>query len=283
MGVNDILPIFIKNTTTMRKDNEKKTAESIRFVTSHYEPDVFDASKAWKKSGIRSGLKHTSIIWLSAAAVAAIILTITFIRPADTTQYDVDITANAKTTYALPDGSSVTLTAGSRLAYDSSTFATNRHVTISGQAFFEVMPDKSHPFSVTDGLATATVLGTSFGISRINDTSTMVAVETGMVKVTCNDRSEVVTPGQTVVASAEGLTVSESEINVNSWATNHLDFDDTPLPKAIKNIEEAYDVKITDCPTDNSILLTISYTGDVDKLIDIINELLNLNLKIQQE
>ena len=48
----------------------------------------------------------------------------------------------------LADGTKVMLNAGSRLTYPKEFSGEKREVQLSGQAFFEVTPDKTHPFVV---------------------------------------------------------------------------------------------------------------------------------------
>lgn len=64
----------------------------------------------------------------------------------------------------LADGTKVMLNAGSRLTYPKEFSGEKREVQLSGQAFFEVTPDKTHPFVVKTQKMDVTVLGTSFEV-----------------------------------------------------------------------------------------------------------------------
>lgn len=64
----------------------------------------------------------------------------------------------------LADGTKVMLGAGSKLTYPQKFSGSNREVKLSGQAFFNVSPDKSHPFIVKTKKMDVTVMGTSFEI-----------------------------------------------------------------------------------------------------------------------
>jgi ferric-dicitrate binding protein FerR (iron transport regulator) len=84
----------------------------------------------------------------------------------------------------LEDGSVVSLEPGSELRYSPETFTSNREIYLMGEAFFEVVKDKEHPFLVyTTGLTTK-VLGTSFRVKAYKDEKEIVvAVTTGKVSV----------------------------------------------------------------------------------------------------
>lgn len=61
-----------------------------------------------------------------------------------------------------------------------------------------------------------------------------------------------------------------------------LEFDDMPLSMVVKEIEKAYNVKISGLPADSDIHLTLSYEGNAYELIDTINQILDTNLKVEQ-
>jgi len=103
-------------------------------------------------------------------------------KPADT---DIYITATSKVmTIKLPDGSQVWMNANSTLSYPLS-FKTDRVVTLTGEAYFMVTPDKKHPFSVHTHRVSTLVVGTSFNVKEM-DSTVSVTVSHGMVKMTDN-------------------------------------------------------------------------------------------------
>lgn len=88
----------------------------------------------------------------------------------------------------LSDGTKVMLGAGSRLVYPEKFTDTRREVTLSGQAFFDVAPDRKHPFIVKTPTMEATVLGTSFEIfSYEGDDKAEAILLTGKVNISIPD------------------------------------------------------------------------------------------------
>ncbi len=66
--------------------------------------------------------------------------------------------------FSLPDGTQGWLNSGSSLQY-SNPFANNRHVTILGEAWLDVVHDSAHPFEITTGDSKVKVLGTKFNLN----------------------------------------------------------------------------------------------------------------------
>lgn len=88
----------------------------------------------------------------------------------------------------LPDSSVIWLNAKSHIQYRKD-FKEYRSIRLKGEAFFDVSPDKDHPFTVltSDSLQT-TVLGTSFNISSYeNSPGSKITVLTGRVQVEQKD------------------------------------------------------------------------------------------------
>jgi len=88
----------------------------------------------------------------------------------------------------LPDGSVATLDAGSAIALDYRDGA--RAVSLlSGQAFFQVLPDAGRPFRVQTGELAVLVTGTAFNVNSTPD-AISVSVASGSVEVTTPASSE---------------------------------------------------------------------------------------------
>ncbi|MDR2269615.1 MAG: DUF4974 domain-containing protein [Sphingobacterium sp.] len=70
----------------------------------------------------------------------------------------------------LPDKSKIWLNASSSISYPTHIARqTERHVTLSGEAYFEVFKDARHPFVVDNQGQQVEVLGTSFNIQAYSD------------------------------------------------------------------------------------------------------------------
>ena len=111
----------------------------------------------------------------------------------------------------LADGTKVMLNAGSRLTYPKEFSGEKREVQLSGQAFFEVTPDKTHPFVVKTQKMDVTVLGTSFEVfSYDGDEEGETVLLTGKVKVEVLESNQQ-KGGSYVLKPNEKLTYSKTD------------------------------------------------------------------------
>jgi ferric-dicitrate binding protein FerR (iron transport regulator) len=81
--------------------------------------------------------------------------------------------------FFLPDGTTVTLNAGSRLKYDNRFGITDRVVQLEGEGYFKVAKDASRPFTVKTLFLNVRALGTEFNVKAYPDDRT---IETTLVE-----------------------------------------------------------------------------------------------------
>lgn len=151
--------------------------------------------------------------------------------------------------FLLPDGSKAIVRTGSRLSYPEKFAEGVRTVQLSGEAYFDIKPDKSHPFVVQTGSLRTTVLGTTFTIQAYQGQKQItVTVTSGKVKVT--DRSKVVavlTRNQQVVYHLNTAVAKQSVVaadTVAAWLQNALHFTAQPFSEIAAQLEERYHVRI---------------------------------------
>lgn len=96
----------------------------------------------------------------------------------------------------LPDGSQVWLNAGSRLTYANDlTSAPTREVTLSGEAFFEVVHDDAHPFIIHTRTLDIRDIGTRFNVkSYPDDPTTEATLIQGAIEISFRK-----TPGEKII------------------------------------------------------------------------------------
>ncbi len=152
----------------------------------------------------------------------------------------------------LTDGTIVWLKPNSILTYPSLFEKTERHVSITGEALFEVAKDASHPFIIRCGDLTAKVLGTSFNIKSGNG-NIEVTVLTGKVSLYSFDRQHdliveanekaVYNEGQDLIAKVE---LKKEDVDQTLQGTEYnMDFEDTPMREIVRRIEGKFNVTVT--------------------------------------
>jgi ferric-dicitrate binding protein FerR (iron transport regulator) len=156
-------------------------------------------------------------LWLSAAAVVILIITggilyRTFNVPG--TEMNIVATKNgSKTKITLPDGTQVWLNADSKLTYPNDfQHISTRQVTLSGEAFFEVIHDGNHPFVIHTRYLNIEDLGTSFNVRAYpNDGETEATLINGSITVSLrNDpgKNLLLKPGEKVLYYASDRKMS---------------------------------------------------------------------------
>ncbi|TGE06129.1 FecR family protein [Hymenobacter fodinae] len=154
----------------------------------------------------------------------------------------------------LPDGSTVRVSPQGQLKYPRRFATTHRTVHLKGEAFFDIQPDKAHPFRVYTHNVVTTVLGTSFLVRAPEGTAPVVVkVRTGRVRVSPRDEAPaaaalpavVVLPNQQAVYSPvrhklqRELVAQPAQLAAQSFV-----FDDRPVPEVLAALEKAYGVRI---------------------------------------
>jgi ferric-dicitrate binding protein FerR (iron transport regulator) len=142
----------------------------------------------------------------------------------------------------LPDGSRVWLNAASTIEYYPA-FSVNRDIKLEGEAFFEVKPDASHPFTVHTQKLNTTVLGTSFNIKSFSDDNFIdVSVVHGKVSVEETSRKlALLTRNKSLRFDkqhnkAEVYTADSTEFS--SWKDGRLQFSGESLIEIVTNIRK---------------------------------------------
>ncbi len=208
--------------------------------------------------------------WSVAAAVLFAVAAATwwFSRQPEQAQLvDVQTFNHEKKQVTLPDSSHVWLNENSRLTYDP-RFG-QRHVTLEGEAFFEVERLVERPFEITSGDATTTVLGTSFNVRAYSaEDKIEVTVKTGKVALAVTKSKEslvILTPGETGVFDKKEakVEVATRELeNADAWKTQRLSFDDEKMAQVIAALERYFDVNIT---VSDPALLECPYTSSFEQ------------------
>jgi ferric-dicitrate binding protein FerR (iron transport regulator) len=183
--------------------------------------------------------------------------------------------------HTLIDGSVVYLSPGTRIDY---TGDNARNLILSGEAFFDVVHNKTSPFTINTQNAIIEVLGTSFNVN--NKENLEVFVETGEVRVRLTDRQ--VTSINLV--KGEMLVLDEDIPNkfqvhpdfVMDWRKNTMQFKDELLANIVSVINQNYNSKLVlGEPELNQRRLTVTFHNNSIPLItELISASLNLEIEI---
>ncbi|TDQ10270.1 FecR family protein [Pedobacter metabolipauper] len=152
----------------------------------------------------------------------------------------------------LPDGTKVWLNAASSLKLPSTYVSQKqRKVELSGEAYFEVTKDKSHPFVVVTASQEVTVLGTHFDVNAYDDeVDTKTTLLEGSVKVLALDGSQtektaLLKPGEQSVLNQQSLkTVAVNAEQIVAWKNGFFQFYRADIKTVMRQLARWYDVQV---------------------------------------
>jgi transmembrane sensor len=194
----------------------------------------------------------------------------------------------------LKDGTRVLLGPTSRLVVSFGDPDGQRLVTLDGVAYFSVVHDSTHPFTVkADGISIQDI-GTAFSVASDDSAGTRVAVDSGTVAIgdagspgatvaydvnvlNARDRATVDTKG---VVTIERSAVSDDDL---AWTQGRLVFRDAPLILVGAELYRWYGVRLRVADSSLANLhLTASFSGEpVDRVLNVIA--LSLGARIERQ
>ena len=148
----------------------------------------------------------------------------------------------------LADGSKVWLNASSSLTFPTAFTGNNRTVEMTGEAYFEIAKNPSHPFRVLSHGMEVQVLGTSFNINAYTDeTLTRTTLLEGSVKVLSGPQGQVLTAGQQAQLNQSGgmkVTRDADLQEVVAWKDGLFLMKKADIATTMRQIARWYDVEI---------------------------------------
>ncbi|MBE9583229.1 FecR domain-containing protein [Mucilaginibacter sp. JRF] len=200
--------------------------------------------------------------WMVAASILAVFISVSYYFRYDILNYvapvhtmQVSAARGSVTNIVLGDGTKVWLNAGSKISYPETFRGEKREVTITGEAFFDVVHDADKPFIVHTGELVTHVLGTSFNIKAYDDDQLLhVDVLSGKVGVVPAEGSTL-SFNAIYLTKAQGITYNKNNRSIdrnnnvdmallNSWKSGKLIFKNTALPEVIKTLNREFEVSI---------------------------------------
>lgn len=175
-------------------------------------------------------------------------------RQQDTTltelQYnELSVPAGERFSLILADGTRVWLNSETTLRYPVNFTGETREVQLQGQAYFDVHPDKAHPFIVCTENMKVEALGTAFDVSAYNEEleeTGMVLVE-GSVRVSAGDHQLIAVPDQQVLVKQASGRLAVHTVDARSltlWKEGVLVIRQLTFKQMVHKLEQWYGVTI---------------------------------------
>lgn len=247
--------------------------------------------------------KQTKVIrmtWLRYTAIAAAVVLAFFIGrwyssssnvepiPASSAYAQVIAPPGERTQLVLPDQTKVWLNSGSQIKYPTVFNASDRHVYIQGECYFEVAKNKLKPFIVHASDVNVKVYGTHFDVKENSkNNQSIVTLLEGKVQVLDHNNKSLsyLNPGEQLQVENDHheLVKVDNMDALISWTNGMLIFEDQPFEEVINYLENWYGVHIT---LDNSLYNKHKFTFKVKteslrEVLDLISVITPIDYKIE--
>ena len=250
---------------------------------------LHDKMNSRKVSG-QKVLRMPVLRYIAAACVVGVIAFISFMLITNTKKDQTDkmelavfktSAGNEVRTDTMPDGSTITINKNSSISYTSAFNTINREVQLSGESYFDIVPDNTKPFIITVDDLKIKVVGTSFNVRKIpSDKTIEVQVVKGIVKMYTKEKEITVIKGQTGIYTRHDHALKlKNTLDVNSigYATKTFSFTDISLTEVCDYLEKAFNVTIKlDAEKFAECRLTAQFKDKtLTYILDVINATLN--------
>ncbi len=169
----------------------------------------------------------------------------------------------------LPDSTKVWLNAMSSIRYPTSFFGRERHVELTGEAYFEVAAGKDQPFTVGVSGASITVLGTAFDVMAYpEEGKKKMTLIDGAIKVGNGNDARQLRPGQQAIMEEAGPVTVTSDVNIDNviaWKLGFFQFSHMNIKTLMREIARWYDVDVIYQRTD----LSGEYGGRISRNLNL--------------
>jgi transmembrane sensor len=149
----------------------------------------------------------------------------------------------------LPDGSKVWLNAGSSVTYPTAFAGDERNVSVTGEAYFEVVKNKAKPFKVkVNERSQIEVLGTHFNVNAYADEAAInTTLLEGKVKISGTSTGIILQPGQQAQLTPDQTInlVEHADLEkVMAWKNGLFNFNGADIKSVMREIGRWYDLEV---------------------------------------
>ncbi len=199
---------------------------------------------------------------------------------------EIECPDGVRTRFTLPDGTTGHLNSGSHLGY-SLDFSKNRTVTLSGEAFFQVMENKKFPFTVNTPHMAIKVTGTAFNvISYPGETTEEVILQSGTLEVSnpAGTRITTMEDNQRLKMDLSDGSCTRGEViasQYTGWTEGKLVFRNEEMGQVAQRLSRWYNADII--IADRRLLDYTFYATFQDEQLDEVLKLLAITTPILYE
>lgn len=195
---------------------------------------------------------------------------------------------------SLPDGTRIWLNAASSLRYPTVFNGKQRIVELTGEAYFEVAPNRKMPFIVKTKNQQVEVLGTHFNIKCYpEEHQTITTLAEGAVNVALNMQrhkqisSATLKPGEQSVITAEenGIHIRKADMETTmGWKNGYIIFNAADIQTIMQQVSRWYniDIRYEGKIPQRTFTGRVSRSSNLSSLLKIM-ELSNIHFRLEQK
>ncbi|PTN09523.1 FecR family protein [Mangrovibacterium marinum] len=226
--------------TTMNVDQEWAAFYSNHIAQSRSnKPGIISLPKKWM------GVAASVLLVVSLGLAGLQTYRLAQVSPGGQGLLTVRVPSGEKSSLVLSDGTIVWLNSESSLRYDANN---PRKVSLTGEGYFEVSKDPSHPFIVeTPSGMNIRVLGTDFNVRNYEGEPFEATLDEGKIELFGKklQTNQSIKPGEQAVLSDGALKIKQVNSSIYSvWRNNELKFEDANFAELVPRIERWYGVTI---------------------------------------
>lgn len=237
------------------------------------------------KKSTEKTFKTISIYWAAAILIMGFVIgtlvQFNLFQSSEIAYYTAKAPMGSISEMVLPDGTAISLNAGSEIKYTIENNEKIRKIFLTGEAWFEVEQSEKIPFIVHTPFYNVRVMGTKFNVKAYHDDDKVITtLEEGSVQVESGqnlviEEDVLLKPGEQLVYNKIDKKINIWQVDpeiYSSWRNNQLIFINMNLEKLIILLERRYGVDIE--VTDQSIL-EHHYDGTIknETIIEVLNML----------
>ena len=197
--------------------------------------------------------------------------------------YEIKVPAGSRTNIVLPDGTEVSLNAGSVLRYHRGFGIRERNVTLDGEGYFKVAKNAEVPFFVKTNDVQVQVVGTVFNVRAYDDDNyVMVSLLEGRVNLSASANSVMkLFPNEQALYNKNTGRMEKLKTNASKacdWLDGGLTFENASFADIAHRLERKFQVKIS---IESERLKAEHFSGSFDSNQNIYDILHEINVEKQ--
>lgn len=183
----------------------------------------------------------------------------------------------------LGDGTQVYLNSKSTLEFPVGFYGAERHVKLSGEAYFKVAKNKKMPFIVSVGQTNVKVLGTAFTINSFGK-QTKTTLYEGSVQLNYLSNHKILAPGQEGLSDRNGILVNQADTAAaKAWTNGLFVFNDQSLADVLHELSRWYDFSFDENSIPNKRLyIRLNRNTAFKDVLDMLYTTTGLKFKVEE-